>query len=176
MARPVSASLAPLSWIVFGLVGLGLGHEGLGLLLVVQGPEDLVGLLALVPPDVVGVLGVLVVVAVGGVAVEDRPAERGPFDAVAVGAKGVVPAGQDPLERLVGPRLAEDGHVVILEAARVVVHLLREPLVAVLAAKVLHDLLAEGLLLGAQVADRRLDDGPVVADLASAGDGRTGSR
>ena len=75
-----------------------------------------------------------------------------------------MPAGEDPLERLVGPRLAEDGHVVALESAGVVFHLLHEPLVAILAAQVLHDLLAEGLLLGVQVADRRLDDGPVVAD------------
>ena len=169
MARPVSGSLSPLSRVVFGLVGLGLGHEGLGLLLVVEGPEDLVRLLALVPPDVVGVLGVFVVVAVGGVTVEDRAAESRAFDAVAVGAEGVVPAGQHPLKRLVGTGLAENGHAVVLEAAGVVFHLLHEPFVAVLAAEVLHDLLAEGLLLGGHVVDRRLDDVPVVADLLPQG-------
>ena len=81
-------------------------------------------------------------------AVEDRPAEGRPLDAVAVGPEGVVPAGEDPLERLVGARLAEDGDVVVLEPAGVVLHLLLEPLVALLAAEALEDLLAEGLLLG----------------------------
>ena len=147
---------------VLWFVGLGLGDKRLGLLLVVQGLEDLVGLLALIPPDVVRVLGVLVVVAVGGVAVEDRPAERGAFDAVAVGAERVVPAGQDPLKRLVGPRLAEDGHVVGVESAGVVVHLLHEPLVAILAAEVLHDLPAEGL---AARSSGRSIDGLTIAQL-----------
>ena len=95
-----------------GVIELGLGQRGLGFLLVVEGLEDLVGLFALVPPDVVGVPGVLVVMAVGRVAVKDRPAEGGPLKAVAVGAQGIVPAGQDPLEGLVGSRLAKDGHVV----------------------------------------------------------------
>ena len=54
--------------------------------------------------------------------------------------------------------------MVVLEAAVVVFHLLHEPFVAILAAKILHDLLAEGFLLGAQIVDRRLDDVPVVAD------------
>ena len=149
MARPVGGRSFPLSLMVFGSSASALVDESLGLLLFVQGPEDLVGLLALIPPDVVGVLGVLVEVAVGGMAVEDRATEGGAFDAVAVGAEGIVPAGQDPLERLVGPRLAENGHMVVFESPRVVFHLLHEPLVALLAAEVLHDLPAEGLLLGA---------------------------
>ena len=147
-----------------GVILLGLGNERLGFLLVVQGLEDLVGLFALVPPDVVGVLGVFVVMPIGGVAVEDGPAECRSLQAVTIGAQGIVPAGQHPLERLVGSRLAKDGHVVGVKAARVVVHLLHESFVTVLAAKSLHDLLAKGLLLHVQVADRRLDDLPVVLD------------
>ena len=141
-----------------------LAISALGFLLVVQGLEDLVGLFALVPPDVVGVLGILVEVPVGGVAVEDRPAERRSLETVAIGAQGIVAAGQHPLEGLVGSRLAKDGHVVSVEAPRVVLHLLREALQAVLAAKTLHDLVAKGLLLLVQVVDRRLDDFPVVLD------------
>ena len=99
-------------------VGLALGEQGPGLLLVVEGREDRVGLLALIPPNVVGVLGVVVARPGGVVAVEDRPAEGRPFDAVAVGPEGVVAAGQDPLERLVGAGLAEDGDAVVLDPRR----------------------------------------------------------
>src|SRR5436305_1730539 len=85
-------------------------------------------------------------VAVRG-AVEDRPAEGRALDAVAVGPERVVPAGEHPFERLVGAGLAEDGDAVVLHPAVVVVHLLLEPLVALLAAKALEDLVAEGPLL-----------------------------
>ena len=66
-------------------VGVGFGDERLGFLLVVERLVDLVGLNALIPPDVVGVFGVLVV-AVRGMTVEDRAAEGDAFDAIAVGA------------------------------------------------------------------------------------------
>ena len=99
-----------------GGVGGFLGDEGLGLLLVVEGLEDLVGGLALEPPDVVGVGGVVGAGAGGVVAVEDGATESAALDAIAVGAEGFVAAGADPFEGLVGAGLSEEGDVVLLEA------------------------------------------------------------
>ena len=85
-------------------VGLGFRDQRPGLFLVVQCAKDLVGLIALIPPDVVGVLRVLGIVAIGSMAVEDRPAESGSFNAVAIGAQCVVTTREYPLERLVESR------------------------------------------------------------------------
>ena len=150
-------------------VALGLGHEGAGLLPVVERGEDLVRLLPLEAPDVARVLGVVVAGARGVVAVEDRAAEGRALDAVAVGAEGVVPAREHPLERAARVGLAEDGDVVVLEAARVSLHLPLEPLVALVRAEALEDLLAEGLLLRGHVGDVGVDDLPVVVHLLPLG-------
>ena len=117
----------------------GLGDQGLLALLAVEGLEDLVGLLGLVVEDVAG--QALLRVA-GAVAVDDRAAEGRALDAVAVGAEGDVPAGQLELE-LARARLAEEGDVILAEPAGVVVHLLEEPLVAVLAGDAAEDLVDE---------------------------------
>src|SRR5438270_583826 len=77
--------------------------------------------------------------AVGGVPEEDRAAERRPPLAMAVGAEGRMTPREHPLERPVGPRLAEDRDVIALEPTVIVVHLPGEPLEALLAAEALED-------------------------------------
>src|SRR2546423_1336150 len=69
------------------------------------------------PRGVAGVRGFLGDPAAGRVAEEDGPAEARAPGAVAVGGGGGGATGQPPLERRVGPRLAEDGDVVVGEPA-----------------------------------------------------------
>ena len=73
-------------------------------------------------------------------------------------------AGEDPFAREPRARRAEEGDVVALEPAAIVLHLPQDPIVTILAAEVLEDFPAEGPLRPGQVADRRLDDRPVALE------------
>ena len=84
-----------------------MGDQRLLLLFAAEHFVNVVRLLSLMPEDIVGMMDFLVEAA-GGVAVENRAAQRDVGFAVAVGANRHVPAGHDILE-LVGARLAEDG-------------------------------------------------------------------
>src|SRR5690606_32721672 len=96
-----------------------IAQQGLRALLAVERLEQLVRPLSLVPVDVAAVVGRLVE-ALGGVAVEDRAAERRTLDGIAIAPPRNVPARQHEL-KLPTARLAEQRDRALLEAFGAVV-------------------------------------------------------